>query len=521
MFHVKHSTGDVLLGVDVGTSGLKALLIDSRGALLGSATETYPLKVPRPGWAEQDPEAWWGGCTRAIKRLLNRAHLAPSRVAGVGITGQMHGSVFLDPAGKVLMPALLWCDQRTQRECAEITSRVGGAKSLLRLTMNPALTGFTAPKVMWVRRHAPEVFRKTAKLLLPKDFVNHRLTGGFSADVSDASGTLLFDVARRRWSGEVLKALRIPREWLPDALESCQIAGKVSRAAASATGLLEGTPVVAGAGDQAAGAVGCGVVEPGIVSCTLGTSGVVFAACNLPRHAPDGSLHLFCSAVKGGWHMMGVMLSAGGSFKWLRDEMACLGMKIPPGADPYTVMSREAEKVPAGSEGLVFLPYLSGERTPHADPHARGVFYGLSLRHGPAHLVRAVLEGVAYGMRDSLEIMRGLGLHTNRIRLSGGGAKGPLWCRIQASVYGRKGYTLVREEGPAMGAAMLAGIGTGLFRDYSHACRVGVQEKAGFAPVAGWLDEYRKGYKIYRGLYPALRPLFAGEAAAESGGRKK
>ena len=509
------------MGVDVGTSGLKALLIDGRGRLLGSNMETYPLKVPRPGWAEQDPEAWWGGCTRAVRKLLKQAHIPPSRVAGVGLTGQMHGSVFLNRSGKVLMPALLWCDQRTGRECAEITSLVGGAQSLLRLTMNPALTGFTAPKVLWVRRHIPEVYRKTAKLLLPKDFVHFRLTGGYSADVSDASGTLLFDVARRTWSDPVLKALRIPREWLPDARESCEIAGKVSREGAAATGLLEGTPVVAGAGDQAAGAIGCGVVEPGIVSCTLGTSGVVFAACNLPKRVPDGSLHLFCSAVKGGWHMMGVMLSAGGSFKWLRDEMACLGMKIPPGADPYSVMSREAEKVPAGAEGLVFLPYLSGERTPHADPSARGVFFGLSLRHGRAHLIRAVLEGVAYGMRDSMEIMRGLGLRTSRIRLSGGGAKGPLWCRIQASIYGAPGYTLVREEGPAMGAAMLAGIGTGVFRDYPAACRIGVEEKVRFNPRRDWYHVYEKYYGIYRSLYPALRPLFADAAMAEAGNRRK
>ena len=516
MFHVKHSGKDVLLGVDVGTSGLKALLIDSQGRLLGSAMETYPLKVPRPGWAEQDPGDWWNGCVRAVKKLLIQARLAPSRIAGVGMTGQMHGSVFLNRQGKVLMPSLLWCDQRTSRECDEITALVGGAKSLLRLTMNPALTGFTAPKVLWVRRHVPEVFRNSAKLLLPKDFVRYCLTGGYAADVSDASGTLLFDVAHRRWSRPVLKALRIPQEWLPDALESSEIAGKVSRAGALATGLLEGTPVIAGAGDQAAGAIGCGVIAPGIVSCTLGTSGVVFAACNLPNTAPDGSLHLFCSAVKGGWHMMGVMLSAGGSFRWLRDEMNSLGIKSSRGRDPNDSMTQAAGKIPAGSGGLVFLPYLSGERTPHADPSARGVFYGLSLAHGSAHLVRSVLEGVSYGMRDSLEIMRGLGLQPQRIRLSGGGARSPLWCQIQASIYGVPSFTLVREEGPAMGAAMLAGIGVGLFKDYSHACRIGVREQHRYMPKGEWRNAYNNGYGIYRSLYPAMRPLFRATALAES-----
>jgi len=516
MFHVKHSGRDVLLGVDVGTSGLKALLIDSRGRLLGSALATYPLKIPRPGWAEQDPEAWWWGCAQAIGKLLKQAKMTPSRIAGVGLTGQMHGSVFLDRRGKVLMPALLWCDQRTSRECGEITARMGGARSLLRLTMNPALTGFTAPKVLWVRRHASAVYRNCAKLLLPKDYVGFRLTGRYSADVSDASGTLLFDVARRVWSGQVIKALGIPREWLPEVRESCEIAGKVSREGARATGLLEGTPVVAGAGDQAAGAIGCGVVEPGIVSCALGTSGVVFAACNLPRKIPDGSLHLFCSAVRGGWHMMGVMLSAGGSFRWLRDEMASLGIKVLRGEDPYQAMTAVASRVAAGSEGLVFLPYLTGERTPHADPSARGAFAGLSLRHGPAHLVRAVMEGVAYGMRDSLELMRGLGLNLNRIRLSGGGARSRLWCDIQASIYGMPSHTLVREEGPAMGAALLAGIGTQVFRDYSQACAVGVAEKSRFDPRKEWRSSYKAGYQVYRDLYPALRPIFSMQARAEA-----
>ena len=512
MFHVKHSGKDLLVGVDVGTSGLKALLLDAGGRLRGSATETYPLRVPRPGWAEQDPEAWWGAGVRAIRKLLKGADLPASRVAGVGLTGQMHGSVLLDGGGKVLMPAILWCDQRTSGECDEITRRVGGRNELLRLTCNPALTGFTAPKLLWIRRHLPQVFKKTTTVLLPKDYVRFRLTGNPAADVSDASGTLLFDVRKRRWSGTVLKALGIPREWMPEAAESSEVVGKVSRAGAAATGLLQGTPVVAGAGDQAAGAVGCGVVEPGIVTAALGTSGVVFAACRLPSRVPDGSLHLFCSAVRGGWHMMGGMLAAGGSFRWLRDEMRGLGISRGEG-DPYDAMTFAANRVPAGAEGLFFLPYLTGERTPHADPWARGVFFGLSLRHGPAHLVRAVLEGVTYGMRDSLELMRGLGLRIARLRLSGGGAKSPLWCRIQASIYGTAGYTLTREEGPALGAAMLAGLGSGVFSDCRQAARVCVEERKRYAPEAGWRRTYEKGYEVYRQLYPALRGLYRQAAA--------
>jgi len=500
-----------LLGIDVGTSGLKALLLSPTGDLLGSVLETYPLKVPRPGWAEQDPLLWWGACAGAVRKLLRKAGVKPSRIAGVGLTGQMHGSVFLGVGGEVLMPALLWCDQRTAVECDEITRRVGGRASLLRLTCNPALTGFTAPKILWVRRHLPHVFTATRKLLLPKDYVRFRLTGTYASEVSDASGTLLLDVRRRRWSLPVLKALGIPESWLPDVYESPEISAKVSRDGAAATGLIEGTPVAGGGGDQAAGAIGCGIVEKGLVSCTLGTSGVVFAACALPHRVPDGSLHLFCSAVKGGWHMMGVMLAAGGSLRWLRDELgdSVMGGRKPGKREPYELMCARAAKVPAGAEGLVFLPYLTGERTPHADPHARGVFFGLSLKHTAAHLTRAVLEGVAFGMRDSLELMRGLGMKPTRVRLSGGGARSPLWCRIQASVYGVPGATLTREEGPAMGAAMLAGLGTGVFRDYAHAVRACVAERDSYRPEKSWQAPLNHGYSIYRELYPALKVPFA------------
>ncbi len=511
VFHVKHAVRGCLLGIDVGTSGLKALLLSPAGRLLGSVMEAYPLEVPRPGWAQQQPSLWWAACRRAVRRLLGSGSRAPREIVGIGLTGQMHGSVFLDAKGKVLAPALLWCDQRTAPECDEITRRVGGRRALLRYTFNPALTGFTAPKILWVRRHLPQVFRATAKVLLPKDYVRFCLTGALASDVSDASGTLLFDVRRRRWSLPVLKALGLPRQLLPDTLESAEISGRISRAAAAATGLLEGTPVVAGGGDQAAGAIGCGVVAPGVVSATLGTSGVVFAACNLPKTVPDGRLHVFCSAVTGGWHLMGVMLSAGGALHWLRDELG--GAVLPPrrgGAaiDPYDYMCQAAGRTPPGADGLIFLPYMTGERTPHADPFARGVFFGLSLKHTAAHMTRAVLEGVAYGMRDSLELMRGMGVRVSRMRFSGGGARNPLWCRIQSAVYGEVGARLAREEGPAMGAAMLAGLGVGVFDSYAAALRVCVSEKDSFRPEAKLKRTYAHGYRVYRQLYPALKPIF-------------
>jgi len=513
---VKQFRGKALLGVDVGTSGLKALLLSPTGRMLGSVIETYPLEVPRPGWAQQDPELWWKACHTAIKRLLGQCKMDSSDVVGIGLTGQMHGSVFLNAQGEVLTPALLWCDQRTAAECELITKLAGGRASLLRLTCNAALTGFTAPKILWVRKNLPQVYRAIDKVLLPKDYVRYRLTDAFASDVADASGTLLFDVRNRRWSPQMLKALGLPREWFPDAFEGPEITGRISREAARLTGLATGTPVVAGGGDQAAGAIGCGVVEPGVVSATLGTSGVVFAACGLPRSDPDGSLHLFCSSVRGGWHMMGVMLSAGGAFRWLRDELGAAvvdqgKVRGAPGtrtSDPYDILCREAARVPAGAEGLIFLPYLTGERTPHADPFARGVFFGLSLKHTFAHMTRAVLEGVAYGMRDSLELIRGMGVKIHVLRLSGGGARNPLWCRIQAAVYGETSVRLIREEGPAMGAAMLAGIGVGVFRDYVQACRICVAEKDRFLPDPALKRIYGEGYRTFRKLYPALKPVF-------------
>ncbi len=502
---------ELLLGIDVGTSGLKALLLASNGRLLGSSLETYPLDIPRPGWAQQDPALWWKACVRAIRRLLEKNRVSPASIAAVGLTGQMHGSVFLDSRGRVLCPALLWCDQRTSAECADINSAVGGPSQLLRLAFNPALTGFTAPKILWVRKHLRQVYRATAKILLPKDFVRYQLTGSFSSDVADASGTLLFDVKNRRWSQPLLKALKIPRALLPDVQESPEISGRVSPAASRATGLPAGTPVIAGAGDQAAGGLGCGIIQPGLVSATLGTSGVVFAACDLPKHTPDGRLHLFCSAVRGGWHLMGVMLAAGGSFRWFRDELgrAVLAGRAASPADPYDLLCSAAARIPAGADGLVFLPYLTGERTPHADPHARGVFFGLSLKHSAAHLTRSVMEGITFGMRDSLELVRSMGVKVGKVRLSGGGARNPIWCEMQAAMYHATCARLKREEGPAMGSAILAGLGVGIFRSYQHATAVCVAEKDTFRPDSRNAAIYDRIYITYRRLYPALKPLFS------------
>jgi len=433
-----------LVGLDVGTTGVKALALAADGEVLARAEEDYPLAIPQPGWAEQDPEDWW----RASEAAL--AALGADDVAGIGLSGQMHGLVVLDERGRVLRPAILWNDGRTAAECVELEERVGGRRRLVELTGNRALAGFTAPKLLWLRNHEPETYRRIAHVLLPKDYVRLRLTGEHAIDATDASGTLLFDVAARRWSDEVLAALGLPAEWFPPVLESPAVAGHAGA-----------VPVAAGAGDQAAGALGVGVDRPGPLSIVLGTSGVVFAA--LPGFAfdPDGRVHAFCHAVPGGWHAMGVMLSAAGSLRWLRDATA-------PGVG-YEPLLAEAERWPPGAGGLLFLPYLAGERTPHADPSARGAFVGLSLHHDRGALVRAVLEGVAYGLRDSLELLRGLGGEPASGRVSGGGARSDLWLRIVSSVLALPLERTAVEEGAAYGAALLGGVAGGTFSDVHEA----------------------------------------------------
>jgi xylulokinase len=471
-----------LVGLDVGTSGVKGVAVSPDGEVLGLAEEQYGLATPRAGWAEQDPEAWWGAAQAVLARLDAR------NAAGLGLAGQMHGLVVLDADGRVLRPAILWNDQRTAAECAEIEERVGPER-LIRLTGNRALTGFTAPKLLWLRRHEPDVYARIAHVLLPKDYVRFRLTGERAVDVADASGTLLFDVERRRWSEEILEALALDPAWLPRALESPEPAG--------VTGA--GVPVAAGAGDQAAGALGVGVDRPGPLSIVVGTSGVVFAA--LPGFAadPDGRVHAFCHAVPGAWHAMGVMLSAAGSLRWLRDAVA-------PGGS-YDGLLAEAAHWQAGCEGLLFLPYLAGERTPHDDPGARGAFVGLTLRHDRGALVRSVLEGVAYGLRDSLELLRGLGVEAEAGRASGGGARSDLWLRIVASALGIPLERTVVEEGAAYGAALLGGVAAGVFADVHEAVAACVRVRDTIEPDPAWTEAYAAGHRRFRSLYPALRPL--------------
>lgn len=457
-----------LVGLDVGTSGVKAIAISETGEVLARAERGYPLSTPRPGWAEQDPEDWWQAAQAALADL----NVEP---AGIGLSGQMHGLVVLDGAGRVLRPAILWNDQRTGAECAEIEERVG-LERLIRLTGNRALTGFTAPKLLWLRRHEPEVYAQIRHVLLPKDYVRLRLEGVHAIDAADASGTLLFDVAGRRWSDEVLDALELPRRWLPEAHESTTIAG---------------------AGDQAAGALGVGIAGPGPLSVVLGTSGVVFAA--LPEYACDAEarVHAFCHAVPGAWHVMGVMLSAAGSLAWLQAALAA----------PYDDLLAAAARWEPGSEDLLFQPYLAGERTPHADPLARGAFVGLSLRHDRGALVRAVLEGVAYGLRDSLELLRELGVEAECCRVSGGGARSELWLRIVASVLDLPLERTAAEEGAAYGAALLGGVRAGVFADAHEAVAACVRVDDRVEPEPAWAAAYAEGYERFRALYPALRPL--------------
>lgn len=497
-----------LLGIDVGTTGSKALLIGADGAVKASATTGYPMFTPQPLWAEQNPADWWAATVTSVRRVLDEGGVEPAQVAGVGLTGQMHGLVLLDAQGQVLRPCIMWNDQRTAVQCAAITQKVG-AERVLQLTGNPVLPGFTAPKLVWVREHELEVYGRVATVLLPKDYVRYRLTGGFFSEVSDASGTSLFDVGRRRWSEEMLEALDVPREWLPEVTESPVVSAHVSADAAKETGLLEGTPVVGGGGDQAAQAVGTGIVAEGVVSVTIGTSGVVFAASDAYRVEPEGRLHAFCHAVPGTWHLMGVMLSAGGSFRWYRDALGDLERirAEESGQDAYDLLIEAAAEVPPGCEGLLFLPYLSGERTPYPDPNARGVFFGLTLRHGKAHLTRAVLEGVTYGLRDSLELMRALGLSIEQVRASGGGARSSLWRQILADVFDTEIVTVNVTEGAAYGAALLAGVGAGVYDSVAEACDMVIRMTGRTQPGPAVLI-YEDYYPRYRALYPALAPEF-------------
>jgi xylulokinase len=500
----------ITLGIDIGTSGTKTIAIDEKGAILASASAEYPCSYPRPGWSEQDPELWWDATQKTVAKVLSLGKFKPADVAGIGLSGQMHGSVFLDETGHVIRPALLWNDQRTGEECAEIERRAGGREALIRMVGNLALTGFTAPKLLWLRRHEPSHWGRVRQVLLPKDYIRYRLTGQYATEVSDASGTLLLDVANRRWSRELLGKLDIDPALMPPCYESPQISGQVSKLGAMATGLVEGTPVVGGGGDQPAGAVGNGIVRPGAVSATMGTSGVVFAHTNEPGFDPLGRLQRGCHAVPGAWHVMGVVLAAGGSLQWFRNELgkAEVERAAIQGVDPYYILTAEAALAGPGAEGLFFLPYLTGERTPHFDPDAKGGWIGLTVRHGRPHLIRAVMEGATYAMRDSLELIREMGVSIGEIRLSGGGARNALWRQIQADIYGQDVCTINASEGPAFGVALLAQVGTGGFSTVAEACDATIQVVDRVATDARIKALHDRAYSIYRQLYKDLRPTF-------------
>lgn len=499
---------NLLLGIDTSTTATKALLMEADGRVVAVASTEYPYDTPWPGWSEQPASLFWDATVASLRAVLQKANATGRDVAGVGLTGQMHGMTLLDGHGDLIRPVILWNDQRTAAQCRAITERVG-ARRVIALTGNPVLTGFTAPKIVWVKENEPDHYRRISKVLLPKDYVRYRLSGAFFSEVSDASGTSLFDVGRRQWSDEMLGVLELPRAWLPEVTESPAVSATVSAGAAALTGLLAGTPIVGGGGDQAAGAVGMGIVRSGIVSLQLGTSGVVFAAADQYQPEAEGRLHAFCHAVPGKWHWMGVMLSAGGSFRWYRDVLGDLeqAQAAVTGREAYDLLTEAAAGVPAGSEGLLFLPYLTGERTPYPDPDARGAFVGLTVRHTKAHLTRAVLEGVSYGLRDSLELMRGLGLHVAQVRASGGGVKNAVWRQMLADVLRAEIATVTSTEGAAYGAALLAGVGAGVWPTVEAACEATVRV-TGTTPPGADQAAYDRHYPLYRGLYPALTKTF-------------
>jgi xylulokinase len=484
-----------LIGLDIGTSGARAVAVDLLGNVIAAASEDYPLSTPRPGWTEQDPELWWVASQAVLSGVVAQLNDPP---LAVGLTGQMHGSVFLDADDRVIRPALLWSDQRTASQCLSITEKVG-RKRLVEITGNPALTGFQAPKILWLRENEPDAYARVRRVLLPKDYIRLMLTGEYATDASDASGTLLLDLRRRDWSEEILQALEIPRDWLPEVHEGSEVTGVVTETAAETTGLPAGLRVAAGGGDNAAAAVGNGIVREGLVSSSIGTSGVVFADSGTLRIEPKGRLHAFCHAVPGRYHLMGVTLSAGGSLRWWRDASGS-------GLD-YEEMTSLAAQAPPGSEGLVFLPYLSGERTPHLDPLARGAFVGLNLRHSQAHLARAVMEGVTYSLKDCLDLMIGLRMPVTEVRATGGGARSQLWRQLQADVFGLPVHRTRIEEGPAFGAALLAGVAGGAYSDVLEACEVVGLDPEVTTPDPGLHQLYDRYHQAYSDLYAASAPV--------------
>ncbi len=507
---------EYLIGIDLGTSGTKTVLFDRFGTVLSASTVEYPLYQEHNGWAEQDPADWWHAAAETIRAVLTDSGVDPGDVKGLGISGQMHGLVMLDKSGAVLRKSIIWCDQRTGRECREITERVG-AERLIQITANPAMTGFTASKILWVRNHEPKLYEKCAHILLPKDYVRYMLTGEFATEVSDASGMQLLDVPNRCWSKELLDLLEIDEALLPKVYESPEITGAVTKEAAALTGLKAGTPVVGGAGDNAAAAVGTGVVRNGKAFTTIGTSGVVFAHTDQITIDPKGRVHTFCCAVPGAWHVMGVTQGAGLSLKWFRDNFCQpeTATAASMGVDPYVLMDQEAERSPIGCNRLLYLPYLMGERTPHLDPDCRGVFFGLSAIHTKADLIRAVMEGVTYSQRDSVEILRGMGVEMEEMLACGGGGTSPLWRQMLADVYNCPVKTVKSKEGPALGAAILAGVGAGLYPSVQEACAAMIRLNPAQEPIPEHVPKYEAFYRVYTSLYPALKENYQLLAKAE------
>ncbi len=499
-----------LLGIDIGTSGTKTLLCDEDGTVLATAMSPHAIYSPKPGWSEQHPDDWWTAVCAATKAVLKKAKVKPADVSAIGLSGQMHGSVFLGDNEKALRPALLWNDQRTAKQCAEIESKAGGREALIKLVANPALTGFTAPKILWLRENEPKTYAKVKHILLPKDYIRYRMTGEYATEVSDASGMLLLDVVSRKWSDKLLSLLQIDKSLLGRLYESQEITGVLTKKAAAALGLKEGIPVVGGAGDQAAGAVGNGIVVPGMVSAAMGTSGVIFAHADQPTLDPQGRVHTMCHAVPGKWSVFGCMLSAGGSFQWFRNNLAEVEVALAKKKkiDPYELMVAEAETAQPGCEGLFFLPYLTGERCPHPDPNARGGWIGLTARTTRPMMIRAVLEGVTYGMRDALEIIRGMGCTVSQARASGGGSRSQFWRQLQADIYQTPIVLTNATEGPAYGVALLAGVGTGVWNSVEEACKSTIHQTLKVTPKKKAVDLYDRHYKTYGRLYFDLKERF-------------
>ncbi len=502
-----------LLGLDIGTSATKALLLSADGVVLATAESPHALETPRPGWTQQAPEDWWQACLTSTSKVLRKAKIKAAQISAIGLSGQMHGSVFLADGPRALRPALLWNDQRTIAQCAQIEEQAGGREQLLAMVGNPALTGFTAPKILWFMQNEPAKYEKCRHILLPKDYIRYRLTGQYVSDVSDASGTLLLDVKARRWHEGLIRHLGIDRALLPRLTESQEISGQVTAAVARVTGLPAGIPVVGGAGDQAAGAVGVGVVESGMLSAAMGTSGVIFAASATPQTDPLGRVHTMCHAIPNTWCVFGCMLSAGGSLQWLRNTMFAaqceeLTKRKEDLSPLYSQMIAMAQSAPVGSENLFFLPYLTGERCPHPDPHARGCFIGLTPRHAMGHIIRATLEGITMGMREQVDIMRSMGIVITQVRASGGGARSAFWRQLQADMYQAPVATINVSEGAALGAAILAGVGSGEWNSVAQATSAIIEITHRIRPSAKRAAMYEEHHRKFAMLYPALRNSF-------------